>query len=185
MAFACTVLPMPKEAMAVNKAKSTAMVRQPKPRSKAYIGPPNIRPLDVVTRYLMASSPSAYLVAMPKTPVSQHHSTAPGPPKAMAVDTPMILPVPIVAASAVASEANCDTSPSPSGSFFTDNLMAVNIHRCGNRKRMVRKIWVPRSRIIMGHPHNHPLSTANISLNVSISDSKKTIQFACKISKFQ
>ena len=46
---------------------------------------------------------SAYLVAMPNTPVSQHHSTAPGPPMNTAVPTPMMLPVPMVDASAVVS----------------------------------------------------------------------------------
>ena len=160
MALACTVLPMPKAAMAVKSAKSTPNQRAPSPRSRAYIGPPNMRPSAVVMRYLMASSPSAYLVAMPKTPVSQHHNTAPGPPRAMAVATPMILPVPMVAASAVASEPNCDTSPLASGSFFTDRRMAVNIHRCGKRSRMVRNTWVPSKRIIMGHPHSQELRVA-------------------------
>ena len=37
-----------------------------------------------------------------KLSVSQHQRTAPGPPSAIAVPTPMILPVPIVEASAVA-----------------------------------------------------------------------------------
>ena len=76
------------------------------PRSSAYIAPPSIRPSRVFTRYLTAISDSAYLVAIPKTPVSQHHSTAPGPPSAMAVPTPIILPVPIVDARAVVSAAN-------------------------------------------------------------------------------
>ena len=39
----------------------------------------------------------------PEYPVSQHQNTAPGPPMAMAVEIPTMLPVPIVAASAVAS----------------------------------------------------------------------------------
>ena len=38
---------------------------------------------------------------MPSTPVIQHQKTAPGPPRATAVETPTILPVPSVAASVV------------------------------------------------------------------------------------
>ena len=45
-------------------------------------------------------------VAIPKMPVIQHQNTAPGPPRAIAVPTPMIFPVPIVEASAVASAPN-------------------------------------------------------------------------------
>ena len=111
---------------------------QPRPRSKAYIGPPSIFPSAVFVRYLMANSPSAYLVEMPKTPVNQHHKTAPGPPKATAVATPMMLPVPIVAAKAVASDLNWDTSPLAFGSRFTESRIAVKILRCGNRRMMVR-----------------------------------------------
>ena len=106
MALACTVLPMPKAAMAVKSANKIAIHFHPNPRSNAYIGPPSIRPSGVCTRYLMASRPSAYLVEMPNTPVSQHHNTAPGPPNATAVATPMILPVPMVAANAVANAPN-------------------------------------------------------------------------------
>ena len=40
---------------------------------------------------------------IPSTPVIQHQNTAPAPPIAIAVEIPMIFPVPIVAASAVAS----------------------------------------------------------------------------------
>ena len=111
MALACTVHPMPKAAKAVNTANSTPILRQPKPRSKAYMGPPCMRPPSDLTRYFMASSASAYFVEMPNTPVSQHQNTAPGPPSATAVATPIMLPVPMVAASAVANAPNCDTSP--------------------------------------------------------------------------
>ena len=163
MALACTVLPMPKAAMAVKIAKSTASHFQPRPFSKAYIGPPSILPLFVFSRYLMASSPSAYFVEMPNTPVSQHHSTAPGPPKAMAVATPMMLPVPMVAARAVASEANCDTSPSALRSRFNESFTALKMCRCGNRRRMVRNTCVPNSRMIIGHPHRKSLTAESIS----------------------
>ena len=127
MALACTVLPMPKAAIAVNRAKRIASHFQPRPRSRAYIGPPSILPLTPCTRYLMANRPSAYFVEMPNTPVSQHQNTAPGPPRAMAVATPMMLPVPMVAARAVAKEPNCDTSPLAEASFDTDSRMALKI----------------------------------------------------------
>ena len=159
---------MPKEAMAVKMAKSTAIVFQPKPFSRAYIGPPSIFPLGVFWRYLMASRPSAYFVEMPKTPVSQHHSTAPGPPRAMAVATPMMLPVPMVAARAVANEPNCDTSPVASGSRFTERRMAFKMWRWGKRRRMVRKICVPNSRMIIGHPHSRLLNSVRKSFTWSM-----------------
>ena len=168
MAFACTVLPMPKEAIAAKSAKRMASHFQPRPFSKAYIGPPNMRPRWVFTRYFTANKPSAYFVDIPNTPVSQHHSTAPGPPRAMAVATPMMLPVPIVAARAVARAPNWETSPVAFLSFLTDNLMALKILRCGKCRRIVRKRCVPKSRIIMGQPHKNELSVAKMSFSVSI-----------------
>ena len=138
MALACTVLPMPNEAKAVNREKSMAIFFQPRPRSRAYIGPPSMLPEAVFTRYLMAKRPSEYLVAMPNTPVSQHQNTAPGPPMAMAVATPTMLPVPMVAARAVARAPNCDTSPVDFLSGVTDSLMAFNSLRWGNFRRNER-----------------------------------------------
>ncbi|SLH85032.1 Uncharacterised protein [Mycobacteroides abscessus subsp. abscessus] len=46
---------------------------------------------------------SEYLVAMPTRPVHHIQNTAPGPPSAIAVATPAMLPTPTVAASAVDS----------------------------------------------------------------------------------
>jgi len=63
-------------------------------------------PSLVLTRYFTLNSASAYFVAMPNTPVSQHQKTAPGPPRATAVATPTMLPAPMVAASAVVSAPN-------------------------------------------------------------------------------
>ena len=168
MAFACTVLPIPKAAMAVKTQKTTPSHFMPRPRSRAYIGPPIMRPLALRTRYFMAKSPSAYLVAMPNTPVSQHQSTAPGPPSDMAVATPMMLPVPMVAASEVASAPNWLTSPRASGSFFTDRRIAVPSLRCGTFSRNVRKMWVPSKSTIIGHPHIMLLSASMMDENVCI-----------------
>ena len=46
--------------------------------------------------------------------VAHIQRTAPGPPKAIATGTPMILEAPIVEASAVVAAAKGDTEPSPS-----------------------------------------------------------------------
>ena len=48
-------------------------------------------------------------MAIPKIPVSQHQKMAPGPPKATAVETPIMFPVPKVAASVVERAAKGDT----------------------------------------------------------------------------
>ena len=125
-------------------------------------------PSFVRALYLIASKPSAYFVAIPNTPVSQHHSTAPGPPSETAVATPIMLPVPIVAANAVASAPNCDTSPDEPLSRITESFMAVNILRCGKRRRMVRKMCVPRSMIIIGNPQRKELIPDIIPFSVSI-----------------
>ena len=50
---------------------------------------------------------------MPNTPVIHIQKTAPGPPARIAVATPTIDPVPMVAASAVASAPKLEISPSP------------------------------------------------------------------------
>ena len=124
----------------------------PRPFSSAYIGPPSIVPSAVLTRYFTASSASLYFVAMPSTPVSHIQSTAPGPPRLTAVATPTMLPVPIVAASAVVSAPNGLTSPAAPFSGVTDNLIAVNRYRCMNAVRMVRKMCVPKSAMRSGGP---------------------------------
>ncbi len=116
---------MPKALTAVSTAKTTPSQRAPTPRSRTYIGPPAIDPPAPRTRYFTASSASPYLVAIPKTPVSHIQSTAPGPPDATAVATPTMLPVPIVAASAVVSAPNCDTSPAAPRSGATESRIAV------------------------------------------------------------
>ena len=54
---------------------------------------------------------SAYLVHMPTTPDTHSQNTAPGPPMAMAVATPAMLPTPTVDASAVATAWNGETLP--------------------------------------------------------------------------
>ena len=53
-------------------------------------------------------------------------------------------------------------------SRFTDRRMAVNILRCGNLSLMVRKMCVPRSRMIMGQPQSMPLSEVKKLLRISM-----------------
>ena len=84
-------------------------------------------PSFVLTLYFTESRDSAYFVAMPKTPVSQHQRTAPGPPRPTAVATPTMFPVPMVAASAVARAPNWLTSPLPYSSFWTDKRMPLKM----------------------------------------------------------
>ena len=145
----------------------TASHFMPIPRSKAYMGPPSILPCGVRMRYLTASSPSAYLVEMPNTPVSQHQNTAPGPPNVMAVATPTIFPVPMVAANAVANAPNWLTSPCPDLSDCTESRMALNSLRCGKRSRTVKNKWVPNRIITMGHPQSQSLHDLMSALSVS------------------
>ena len=127
MALTCVAQPIPKEANPANTAKIIPRILPRgchfNPRESAYIAPPCILPSFFFTLYLTAIKDSEYLVAIPNTPDNQHQSTAPGPPRAMAVPTPTILPVPMVAARAVVSAPKLDTSPSASGSLVTESLM--------------------------------------------------------------
>ncbi len=84
----------------------------------AYIGPPTCSPLASTSRYCTATTTSAYLVAMPTSAVHHIQNSAPGPPSAMAVATPAMLPVPTVAARQVISAANGLISPASSAPFL-------------------------------------------------------------------
>ena len=77
------------------------------------MGPPATAPWSSLVRYLMAKSPSAYLVAIPKKAAIHIQNRAPGPPTLIAVATPMIFPVPTVDAKAVHRAVKLDTSPCP------------------------------------------------------------------------
>ena len=160
--------PMPNAASDANRANSTASTRPSflflKPRSSAYIAPPSILPEWSFTRYFTPMNTSEYLVAMPRMPVIHIQKMAPGPPNRRPVPTPTMLPVPMVAASAVVSAPNWVMSPSASdgSSLVTDSLMPVPSLRWMNPVRIVMKMCVPsRSKIMMG-PHTKP-STASIT----------------------
>ena len=164
MAFTWVAHPIPKDAKPANTAKTMPSHFMFSPRSRAYIAPPCIRPSAVFTRYLTAISDSAYFVAMPNTPVSQHQSTAPGPPRAIAVPTPMIFPVPMVDASAVVRAPNWLTSPSASSSLDTESgIPFVMDFLWINPVRTVINRCVPRSRMIIHHPHTKSSTDCTIS----------------------
>ena len=114
--LAWVILPIPKEARTANKANSQPRTA-PNPLGSAffivYIGPPDISPFSLRSRYLMASIHSLNLDVRPKQAEIHIQTRAPGPPDTMAVATPTILPVPMVAARAVVNAENGETSPSP------------------------------------------------------------------------
>ena len=93
------------------------------------------------------------MVAIPKNAASTIQNRAPGPPAPIAVATPTIFPVPIVAESAVQSAPNEVTSPSPSSSFFTIHFRASgSLRTCSTPIRMVRRIPPAMIKIISGGP---------------------------------
>ena len=103
---------------------------------------------------------------MPKKAASHIHSSAPGPPAAIAVATPTMLPVPMVADSAVHSAPKLDTSPSPS-SFWNMYLKARGSLRTGrNTSRTVRYMPTPRMSTMRGMPHTKSSTACTISSKV-------------------
>lgn len=72
----------------------------------------------------------------------------------MAVPTPTMLPVPMVADSAVHKAPNWLMSPGASGSFVTDSLMAVGSLRWMKPVRKVKKMCDPSSSTSIGGPPN-------------------------------
>ncbi len=121
--FPCATFPIPKDAKTVNMAKAMPKIDPGflflKPLFMVTIGPPIISPLAFTVRYFIASIHSANLEVRPKAADTHIHTKAPGPPATMAVATPIIFPVPIVAANAVINAEKGDTSPSLS--VFFDN----------------------------------------------------------------
>ena len=89
----------------------------------ASMGPPSISPFSFLTLYLTARAHSVNLEVIPKAAEIHIQTRAPGPPTARADATPAMLPVPMVAASAVQRAAKEETSPSPRVSL--DSLDSV------------------------------------------------------------
>ncbi len=99
-------------------------------------------------------------------PVSQHQKTAPGPPRATAVETPMILPVPRVAARVVARAPKAERFLEGLDALCLSGVMerrrALPICRCGMWSFKVKKRWVPISRNKSGRFQRKSLIKDNI-----------------------
>ena len=91
-----------------------------------YIGPPDISPLAFTSLYLIASIHSLNFDVIPNAADNHIHTNAPGPPDTMAVATPTMFPVPIVAASAVVRAENGEISPLPL-LFVLASLLSVDL----------------------------------------------------------
>ena len=113
----CVMLPIPNEAMTVKSANNHASMVPSvllwSPFFMVYIGPPLISPFALTSRYLMASIHSLNFEVSPNAAEIHIQTRAPGPPDTIAVATPTILPVPIVAARAVVRAEKGETSPTP------------------------------------------------------------------------
>ena len=66
------------------------------PSVSTYIGPPCTLPRLSLPLYIIASVPSKNLVAIPNSALTHIQKMAPGPPIAMAIATPAMLPMPTV-----------------------------------------------------------------------------------------
>ena len=138
-----------------------------------YIGPPLISPFSFTSRYLIASIHSLNLEVKPNAAEIHIHTSAPGPPETIAVATPTIFPVPIVAARAVVSAENGETSPSPL-LFVRASLLRVlfsaypRFLHVRNLVRIVRNIPVPTSRINITGPQTKSSIFVMIAFNCSI-----------------
>ena len=118
---------------------------------------------------------------MPKKALSHIQKIAPGPPEAIAVAAPAMLPVPTCAATAVASDWN-ELMPSlpacsPCRRMLPNTALSpcLNLRTCTNLSRTVNQIPVPPSRMIRITSFSHVLtvptnefSTFAISLAKSI-----------------
>ena len=192
MADACTADPVPTVATTANAANATAPVfahkgvdpsARLKPRSHTYMAPPSMVPAWSRTRYFTDANTSTYLVAMPNTPVIHIQNTAPGPPARMAVATPTMEPVPMVAASAVASAPKFDMSPSPWGSFLKDMRMAAGSLRWMKPVLNVRNTCVPKRSPIMAGPHTNASMPSRISI-ITVRHCSRSPQAACELQPF-
>ena len=171
--LACVMLPIPKDARTAKTAKSVAITAPSflylKPFFMAYIGPPTISPSAFISLYFTARTLSAYLVESPKRAEIHIQTIAPGPPMTMAVATPTILPVPMVAARAVIRDWNGVISPSLlpmpslSGSLKIDFSANPRLRHGRKFSRMVRKTPVPTSSTSIKGPHTKSFTAFSIT----------------------
>ena len=177
------MLPIPKDATTANSAKSHART-EPKvlffrPFFMVYIGPPLISPLAFTSRYLIASIHSLNFEVSPNAAEIHIHTSAPGPPDTIAVATPTMFPVPIVAANAVVRAEKGETSPSPRllvrASLLSVLLSAYpRFFHVKNLVRTVRNTPVPTRRINITGPHTKLSILVTISFSCSILSLLKT-----------
>ncbi len=175
--FACVRLPMPKDATTANNANSQPRTAPSFLCLKAffivYIGPPDISPFSLTSLYLIASIHSLNLEVSPKQALIHIQTSAPGPPDTIAVATPTILPVPIVAASAVVNAENGEISPFPLV-FCLASLLRVlliaypRFRQVRNPVRIVRNTPVPTNRISITGPHTKSSTVTSTSASFSI-----------------
>ena len=122
------------------------------------MGPPEALPFSSITRYFTASTPSAYLVAIPKKAASHIQNKAPGPPALTAVATPTMLPVPTVAAKAVHKAWKLLISPLPVFLAAKISFKAIGSFTTWSKpKRTVSNTPVPIKSTNKGTPHTKPL----------------------------
>ncbi len=89
-----------------------------RPSRITYMGPPCTLPSESSPRYKMARVQVKNLVAIPTKALTHIQKRAPGPPIKIATATPLILPIPTVAARALDSASKCVISPGSSGSSY-------------------------------------------------------------------
>ncbi len=116
------------------------------------MGPPVRSPFSFRVRYFTESTASAYFVPMPTSPDTQSQNTAPGPPIVTAPATPAMFPMPIVAASAVASDWNGVTSPFPAlrGPRIWPSVFFMMRPKCLNCTNPILRPMMRPTRIIPG-----------------------------------
>ena len=93
------------------------------------MGPPQWVPSGRVRRYRTASIHSANFTANPGSAANSIHTSAPGPPDTSAAETPTMLPVPTVEASAVIREPKGETPFFPFRRAFRPSAHASACHR--------------------------------------------------------
>ena len=89
------------------------------------MGPPPADPSSCITLYFNDRRHSAYFSPIPNSAVIHIQNTAPGPPMAIAVPTPAIFPVPMVADNAALKAWKCVISPASS---FLSNFPDISFH---------------------------------------------------------
>ncbi|AZQ13262.1 hypothetical protein STH12_04236 [Shewanella khirikhana] len=141
------------------------------------MGPPIWLPFSSTSRKRTASTASEYLVAIPTSAVHHIQNSAPGPPTKIAVATPAMLPVPMVAESEVIRALKGLTSPLtslPLPGVLPDHskrkpLPNLRIGRSLRPKDRYKP--TPRIMTSMGMPHTKPLIDLTNSVTASIQTS--------------